>query len=53
MRAKNHEKPSDEFVRFREATKTLLSVPKKTVDKEKAAYQKKRQRINGSKRKVA
>ena len=53
MKAKNQEKPSDEFVRFKEATKTLLSVPKKAVDKEKAAYQKKRQRTNGSKRKVA
>jgi hypothetical protein len=53
MPTKNHDKPSDEFVRFREATKRLLSVPKKAVDKEKAAYQKKRQRANGSKRKVA
>ncbi|HEY6245398.1 MAG TPA: hypothetical protein VIX17_15715 [Pyrinomonadaceae bacterium] len=42
---KTQDKPSDEFARFREATKTLLSVPKKAVDKEKAAYQKKRQRI--------
>jgi hypothetical protein len=43
---------SAEFVRFREATKALLSVPKKEVEKQKAAYQKKRQRIR-SKRKAA
>jgi len=52
MKAKRQDKPSDEFVRFREATATLLSVPKKAVDKERAAYQKKRQRVR-SKRKAA
>jgi hypothetical protein len=43
---------SEEFVRFREATRVLLSVPKKDVEKQKAAYQKKRQRVR-AKRKAA
>lgn len=43
---------SEEFDRFREAAKVLLSVPKKDVEKQKAAYQKKRQRVR-SKRNAA
>lgn len=52
MPAKTRDKPSDEFARFREATKALLSVPKKEIEKQKAAYQKKRQRVK-AKRKAA
>jgi hypothetical protein len=53
MPAKTREKPSAEFLRFREATQKLLSVPKKEIDKQKAAFKKKRQRVSGSKRKAA
>jgi hypothetical protein len=44
---------SPEFKRFEKAVKTILAVPKKEIDKQKAAYQKKRQRVNGSKPKAA
>jgi hypothetical protein len=50
MPTKPANKLSQEFVRFREATKVLLSVPKKDVEKQKAAYQKKRQRIKTKRR---
>jgi hypothetical protein len=52
MPAKTREKPSAEFLKFKEATRILLTVPKKEVDKKKAAYQKKRQRVR-AKRKAA
>ena len=53
MPTKTHNKTvSEEFARFREATRVLLSVPKKDVEKQKAAYQKKRQRVK-AKRKAA
>jgi hypothetical protein len=41
-----------EFERFKEFTRKLIAVPKKEIDRQKATYEKKKQR-NGSKRKAA
>ena len=51
-----HKRPqsetSEEFERFKEFTRKLIAVPKKEIDRQKAVYEKKKQR-NGSKRKAA
>lgn len=46
------EPANPEFERFKEFARKLIAVPKKEIDRQKAVYEKKKQR-NGSKRKAA
>lgn len=51
MADQTRQKPSDEFQKFAELTKKLVRVPKKEIDRQKAAYEKKRERAKKSDRK--
>jgi hypothetical protein len=53
MKRKTPESVSPEFERFKEFTRKLMQVPKKEIDRQKAIYEKKKQRHGGPKRKAA
>ena len=51
MKKPKADKPSDEYQRFEKLAKALIAVPKSTIDKREAEYQKKK--AKQSRRKTA
>ncbi len=50
MKSKESEPKSEEFARFEQALRGLMSVPKSEVDKEKAKYERQREKEGKRKR---
>ena len=50
-KAANEESKSDEYSRFEQTLRHLMAVPKSEVDKEKAKYEREREKVREAKRK--